>query len=303
MKSNLEFYQSENNTPSECGDVLDIQLSSEGLDWNGVVLEKGSSPHFYPSNVYTPYFYFALGLEQELSWSAKLAQGMTALKTAPGEIWINPPKQSFSHEIHEPCFFIILAVEEQRFLQSCPLNLSGKKLQFLKNYNVQDDTIKGILDLFVLEVEAGGRNGEVYINNLLSLLSNHYVQNYSNFTDLQNEQLHSSKFNEHQLRKVDEFIKNHIGNQISVEDMADLLNCSKFYFLREFKKMVGITPYQYLMNQRLDQAKSLLLVSGADIASVSHDLGFNDQSHFTRSFKKQFGKTPGQYQKSHKNLS
>lgn len=301
MKSKLKFYDFKSNDPSDCGQVLNIDFSNADLGWPGTILEKGSSPYFYPKNVYTPYFYFALALEQDLHWSARMGGGMTELKTSPGEIWINPPKSPFSHDISEPCYFLILAVEEKEFLTRCPLSSTGKNLQFLNNYNVHDETIKGIMELFLIEARSKGRNGFAYLNHLLSLLSTHYIQNYSNYTDLQSERAASSKFDQRQVDKVDIYIEKNIGSPITVDDLADLLNCSKFYFLREFKKLAGITPYQYLMNKRMEQARELLSSLRSDIASVAFDLGFSDQSHFTRSFKKQFGVTPGQFQKQAKN--
>lgn len=297
MKSNLKFFDSSSNELSNCGQVLDIDFSNHSLDWSGIVLEKGGSPHFYPKNVYTPYFYFALALDQDLNWSAETDSGMMSLKTSPGNIWINPPQTPFTHNISEPCYFVILAIEEQTFLSGCPLNLEGKNLQFLNNYNVFDDVIKGIIELFILEVKAKGRNGSVYLRHLTSLLSTHYIQNYSNYVDQQNAQLNSSKFDMKQVNKVDLYIDDNIGEPISVDDLADLLKCSKFYFLREFKKLVGMTPYQYLMNKRLEQAKRLLSAEKMNIAVIAQELGFNDQSHFTRAFKSHFNMTPGQFVK------
>lgn len=296
MKSRLKYFDFKTKDLSDCGQVLEIEFSNAGLGWPGIILEKGSSPYFYPDNVYTPYFYFALGLEENLHWHAKTDNGMTALKTSPGEIWVNPPDSPFSHDISEPCYFLILAVEEE-FLASCSLGVAGKNIQFLNNYNVQDETIKGILELFFIEAQAKGRNGYTYLKHLLSLLSTHYIQNYSNYKDLQSERATSSKFDKHQFHSVDVFIEKNIGSQITVDDMADLLHCSKFYFLREFKKLMGITPYQYLMNKRLKKAQTFLSSGNRDIASIAFELGFSDQSHFTRTFKKQFGVTPGQYQK------
>lgn len=296
-KSNLQFFQYASHERSDCGEVLEIDFSAAKLNWHGVVLEKGCSPHFYPNNVYTPYFYFALALEQDLNWQVKIDDDLTALKTTPGDIWINPPQTPFSHNIDEPCHFVILAVEQQRFLQACRLSDSMEGLQFLNNYNVHDETIKGIMELFLLEAKAGGRNGAIYLDNLLSLLATHYVQNYSNYVDLQHQRSNQSKFSQVQVDKVDGYIAANIGHAITVDDLADLLNCSKFYFLREFKKFVGITPYQYLMNQRLIQAKHLLLLPKANIAAIALELGFNDQSHFTRAFKNQFDLTPGQFLK------
>lgn len=297
MQTSLKFFDFETNQPSSCGQVLDIEFSSAEFNWPGVILEKGSSPHFYPENVYTPYFYFALALDQELHWNAATQDGMTELKTSPGDIWINPPRTPFSHDISEPCHFVILAVEEKQFLDSCTLNLKGKALQFLNNYNVHDETIKGIIDLFYLEAGTGARNGYSYLKNLIALLATQYIQNYSNYNDLQNRRETSSKFDRTQIDKIDHYIAANMSGPISVEDLADLLHCSKFYFLREFKKRVGITPYQYLMEKRLEQARNLLTSTQANIASVAFDLGFNDQAHFTRAFKNQFGLTPGQYQK------
>lgn len=103
------------------------------------------------------------------------------------------------------------------------------------------------------------------------------------------------------MEKIDHYIMDNICHPISVDDLAELLYCSKFYFLREFKKLMDVTPYQYLMNKRLEQAKTKLSSTEANIAQISHQYGFNDQSHFTRAFKGHYGLTPGQYLKQIKN--
>ncbi len=298
MHSKLNFFNFDSNTRSDCGDVLEIDISSNGLDWPGVILEKGSSPHFYPQNVYTPYFYFALALDQDLHWKAKTVDGMASLKTCPGEIWINPPGTPFSHDISEPCYFVILAIEEDTFLQNCPLPLNKKQLKFLNNYNVDDHAIKGIIDLFFTEVQSSGSNGYSYVKSLISLLSTHYINNYSNHSDLQRKPGDSSKFDQNEIDRIDKYIDAKISQHISIDDLANIISCSKYYFLREFKKLMGITPYQYLLAKRLERAKSLLGNRESNITMVSLDLGFNDQAHFTRAFKSHFGMTPGKYIKS-----
>ncbi|REL25901.1 AraC family transcriptional regulator [Thalassotalea euphylliae] len=298
MKSQLQFIQADTEQTSDCGNVLDIELSSHQLEWSGVILEKGTSPHFYPQNVYTPYFYFALALDEDLHWQAGEKSSVITLKTAPGNIWINPPNTPFTHTIAEPCYFVILAVEASVFFAHCPLNLDQEKLSFLNNYNVLDDTIKGIMELFLLEVSAQGRNGKVYLKQLLALLSTHYIQHYSNYLDLQNTQQQQSKFDQSHVDKVTDYINAHMGEHISVDDLAELLKCSKFYFLREFKKCTGLTPYQYLMNLRLTKSKDLLSHAQANIADVAQRLGFTDQAHFTRAFKSHFALTPGQFLKT-----
>lgn len=297
MKSQLKFYKSNSDVLDDCGNVLDIVLSSHDLNWPGIILEKGYSPYFYPNEVSTPYFYFALGIDKDLSWKAKVSNEMVNLKTPPGMIWINPPHSPFSHEISEPCYFVILAIEEKTFFSEFKSRFDSKRLQFLNNYNVQDEALKGIIELFLMEVQTGGRNGPLYLKNLLSLVTTHYINNYSNFADLQKDRESVSKFGQREMILIQEHIENHLDQNITIEELSDQLNCSKFYFLREFKKLNGITPYQYILSKKLDEAKRLLQPPEATISSVAYDLGFNDQAHFTRAFKNHFDLTPGQFKK------
>lgn len=132
----------------------------------------------------------------------------------------------------------------------------------------------------------------------MSLLSTHNIKNYSKYYDLKKSKSSSSKFVQSQVDKIDTYINQNIGNTITVEELADLLNCSKFYFLREFKKFTEITPYQYLINMRLEKAVEQLKQQDPNIAVIADQLGFNDQSHFTRVFKSHYSMTPGQYIKN-----
>jgi AraC family transcriptional regulator len=297
MDSQLKFFDFGTGEPSNCGDVLDIEVSSKELGWSGVILEKGTSPHFYPNNVYTPYFYFALAIEANLEWKAKFNGAIQDLKTIPGDIWINPPKTPFSHQISEPCFFIILAVEEEVFLNAAHIGMNKDKLKCLNNYNVTDDGLKNMIQLFFLETQSGGKNGHTYMQNLLSLVTNYYINNYSNYKQLQSGSLKTSKINTGDMELIDSYIHDRLDQKISIEALAETLHYSKYYFLREFKKFKGITPYQYIIEKKIIKAKELLANHTNTISSVAFDLGFNDQSYFTNVFKNHFGLTPGQYQK------
>ncbi|GAL35928.1 hypothetical protein JCM19240_4863 [Vibrio maritimus] len=93
MKSQLTFIDHETGALSDCGQVLDIEHSNQGLGWSGVVIEKGSSPHFYPQNVHTPYFYFALALEQDLNWEVEKEEGTASLKTSRATFGLTHPKR------------------------------------------------------------------------------------------------------------------------------------------------------------------------------------------------------------------
>ncbi|MEC5343620.1 AraC family transcriptional regulator [Brenneria populi] len=84
---------------------------------------------------------------------------------------------------------------------------------------------------------------------------------------------------------------------LSLIELADIATLSPWHFLRQFKKMTGMTPHAYLTQARLRKAKSLLL-AGYGILTVSSLCGFSDQSHFSRHFKKAQGITPGEFIRS-----
>ncbi len=293
MKTVLRFINYATQEATDCGDPLEIEISSRDLGWTGVLLEKGYSPHFHPNNIVTPYFYFALGIEADFTWKAKIDNSLRALKTSPGEIWINPPDAPFTHSIDEPCYFIILAVDENIMYDAFPGRLPRQKLEFLNSYNITDEYIKNIINMFYTEVLNRGRNGELFVVNLLRLFASYFITNYSNYNDL--HAAHNSVIGTAEMNHIDAYIEDNIEEIIKIEDIAEMLEMTKFSFLKEFKLKRGITPYQYILKKKMDYAENLLKNTDRAIIEIAFDLGFSDQSHFTNTFKKYFGVSPGKY--------
>lgn len=96
------------------------------------------------------------------------------------------------------------------------------------------------------------------------------------------------------VQLVQEYLHNHYTQNISLDELARLVNLSPFRLLRTFRKQIGLPPHAYLNHVRVNQAKQLL-GSGYPIADAAVATGFSDQSHLHRHFKKMVGVTPGQY--------
>ncbi len=91
------------------------------------------------------------------------------------------------------------------------------------------------------------------------------------------------------------FIAENYMNDIELKDIANFVYLSPIYFHKLFSKIVGITPHEYLINERLSQAKKMLLSTDMPIVSIATKCGFNSQSYFNYIFKKEMGMTPKQY--------
>lgn len=90
------------------------------------------------------------------------------------------------------------------------------------------------------------------------------------------------------------FIDNHFPEKIDLDDISDEAYCSKYHFIRLFKKIYGRTPHQYLSFVRLEQAK-LKLKTNVSVIDVCLEVGFESPTSFTALFKRTYGKTPSEY--------
>jgi AraC-like DNA-binding protein len=89
------------------------------------------------------------------------------------------------------------------------------------------------------------------------------------------------------------FIRDHASENVSLDDIAAAVDLSPFHFLRTFRAEVGMTPHQYLIGARLENAVTLLRDTARPITRVAFDAGFGDVSNFINTFRRRLGSSPG----------
>lgn len=93
---------------------------------------------------------------------------------------------------------------------------------------------------------------------------------------------------------IKEYLYDNFSSNISLEDLVKLTNLNRYYLIRLFRKVIGMPPYAYLNQIRVQKAKQFLS-KGIPIADVALSVGMSDQSHLNRHFKRIVGVTPGYY--------
>ncbi len=96
-------------------------------------------------------------------------------------------------------------------------------------------------------------------------------------------------------------IDTHFMDDLSLDHFAKLTSISKYYFLKEFKKYTGHTPYNYVKMVRINNAKRLLKHSDMSIYNIAVETGFKNAPNFFSAFKKKLGMTPLQFRKCSRN--
>lgn len=109
------------------------------------------------------------------------------------------------------------------------------------------------------------------------------------------------------INKTFDYIELNLEKQLTLEDLANVANFSKFHFNRIFHALVGETPFQFILRLRLEKAASLIISNkNESISEIAFKCGFSDISIFSRNFKNYFKVSASEYrkEKNHKsNLS
>jgi len=102
-----------------------------------------------------------------------------------------------------------------------------------------------------------------------------------------------------QLRRVTEYIIEHLPETVRLRDLAAITGLSLSQFGRAFKASTGVSPHRWQLNSRISRAQDLLLSSSIPLAEIALVTGFVEQSHFSRVFKSVVGLSPAAWQREH----
>lgn len=134
-----------------------------------------------------------------------------------------------------------------------------------------------------------------YADSMATALSAHLLRHYS--TRKHHLREYEDGLSRQKLKQATEYIQAHLGENLSLSEVANELGMSQYYFCRLFKQSTGVSPHQYLIRQRVEQAKRLLKNPELSITWIALECGFANQSHFARCFRQCTGLNPNQFRK------
>jgi AraC family transcriptional regulator len=97
------------------------------------------------------------------------------------------------------------------------------------------------------------------------------------------------------LRKIEDYVRAHLAESISIETLAELAELSPFHFSRVFKQTTGMTPLQFVTRERIVHAQQLVRETSRSLIEIALEVGYTSPSHFAQVFRRVVGVAPTEF--------
>lgn len=167
--------------------------------------------------------------------------------------------------------------------------------EIVEQWTARDPFIQQLGLALRTELQSGSA-GRLYVESMANLLATHLLSYYST-TRLGVDKMDVT-LPKPALQQAIAYMHAHLEQDLSLNAIAEVVQMSPCHFARAFKQVTGQSPHQYVLQHRIDRAKSLLAQSELSIADISYQLGFSSQSRFTKTFRQFVAATPKAYRQS-----
>lgn len=282
---------------SQTGDVFpaapdgSVLFSSVNAGWQGITVEFHRISSFELPEHYIDGHRLAVNIGQPVHYEWKEGSRWRQTTLNPGNFCLqthgdrNFPRWWGNFE------FLAIALDPKFVHQAFQDTGVSENISFLTRRGEADTTIADFTHRFKTELASGSYCGALYGESLAVAFALHLIEHHSDRP--QKLRKASGKLSSQQLKQVIEYVHEHLSEELSLVDLAEQLSLSAFHFARLFKNSLGLSPHQYLLQNRVERAKKLIAIAGKpDLTDIGLQVGFYDQAHFTKAFKRVVGIPP-----------
>ena len=187
-----------------------------------------------------------------------------------------------------PLEYMVMGISNISFLFS---NLSCG--YYMGDFSQMRYLLLPLLAALVSELKNKPNGYRQICSNILDLLLS-YI---SRFSDLCHASDSSSapKATDHNIHWIRQYIDDNFTKEVNLDMLADKIGLNKYSIIRNFHRIYGVTPINYMLDKRFEQAKFLLSTTENTVRQIAEALGFSSASYFTQCFQKREGISPTQY--------
>lgn len=214
---------------------------------------------------------------------AKLSRGRQVIfdGTMPaGTLYVAAPSKPLGVQFQSPCAFLHLHISADHFPPQLPATEGLGDLVLLRDPLVAE--------LAKALIELGDAADHEFARCIGRTLAMH-------LTRLEPPRAKVNALPKWRLRRVERYIADHFDRCISLSELANVAGLSRMHFAAQFRAATGYRPREYLLNHRVEHAKTLLTTTARPLAEIALAVGFSTQAHFSTVFKRISGESPARW--------
>jgi AraC family transcriptional regulator len=207
---------------------------------------------------------------------------------APGSLMFCPP--GLNIRIVQPAARFVQVLWDAALYSALLPELGAAASRFEFVFGFEDPLLSQIVTNLAQRIE-GGLADRIMVESLGTALCIRIARRFVGSLPLPTNQGLSPE----RLQRVRDYVEAHLDEDLSLTVLADIACLSPYHFSRSFKQSIGVGPQRYVIQRRLERAKTLMRRTREPLALIALEAGFGDQSHFTTIFRREMGVTPGRF--------
>jgi AraC family transcriptional regulator len=269
--------------------------SSKNLGWQGIYVEQHQQPAWETPQYAHIKHMLLVHHSQPAIQAERQFDGRRQIEQIGGEtnIVIVPAMVEHSVNWSQPSTFSLLFLEPASLNQVAYDAIETDSVELIPHRAMQDPLIDQIGRSLTAELANHQLHSRLFVDSLKTALLIHLLRNYANLQQPTRE--YSGGLSRRNLQQTIDFINESLTEDLTVAAIAEQVGMSQYYFARLFKQSMGLSPYQYVMRQRVERAALLLRTTSLSIAEIATQTGFSNQNQLTIQFRKFMGATPSLY--------
>ena len=269
-------------------------LSSSESDWKNLQIDRLYQPaHKTLEHSHTRHILALVTEGAPVHIERKLDGKFYSSDLECGHFFLIPAGVAHQVWIYGDAEYLCLSLEPDFLCRIADELVDRRSIQLIPQHDVNDPLIQNVGLALQSQLKLTNKASRLYIESASNLIAAHLLQHYAT------HQLAVREYNyglaPSKLKKVLEYIDRHLSTDLSLKEIAQQTNISQSHFSRLFKQSVGLSPWQYVIQRRVEIAKQLLKNEDLTIDRVSDRLGFLSHSQFTIFFRKYTGVSPKKY--------
>jgi AraC family transcriptional regulator len=210
-----------------------------------------------------------------------------------GDIDVVPARTSMRWEAHDQNDRSLIVTLPQRLLHKVAQEseLDPKRMEILNRFQIRDRELELLGWALQREAESGYPSGRIYLDGLTAAMASRLVARHSSlarkFSPNGNAGLTG-----YRLKQVLAFIEEQLTEDLSLERIAAVARVSSSHLNTLFRHSMGVAVHQYVIQRRVELAKTLLLQKEKSITEIALEAGFAHQSHLARHMRRMLGLPP-----------